>query len=61
MSQRDDTLTLLELRSIIATCAIENREHDRAYRICQKLIDTYGGLRTVSFDDFAKVVYKDAR
>ena len=56
MTQPNDILTLQELQGIIATCAIENREHDRAYKICQRLIDTYGGLRTVSFGDFERVI-----
>jgi len=36
--------TLLEVQGMIATCAIENREHEEAYKQCVKLIEKYKGI-----------------
>ncbi len=41
---------LSEIQGMIANCAIENPEHDRAYRRCQELIDKYGLLAKVDWD-----------
>ena len=39
--------TLLEVQGMIATCAIENREHEEAYKRCGKLIEKYGALTRI--------------
>jgi len=47
MENQDNTPTLLEVQGIIATCAIENREHDNAYNRCNKLIEKYGAFARI--------------
>ena len=52
-----DLMYLSEIQGIIATCAIENPEHDEAYKRCQELIDKYGCLTKVSWKQAKEYCY----
>jgi hypothetical protein len=45
---KDDNITLIELQGMIASCAIENKEHDTAYKRITKLISEYGPFSTIN-------------
>lgn len=52
-----EAMSLIELQSLIANCAIENCEHDKAYKRCCLLVDKFGPFRRVDFDTTVRILY----
>ena len=48
---------LSEIQGMIANCAIENNEHDKAYKKCQELIDKFGLLAKIDWEIAMKYCY----
>ena len=59
ISQKENKYYLSEIQGMIATCAIENPDHHKAYLRCQTLVDKYGLLAKIDWDKAMKYCYKD--
>lgn len=51
------TYSLIELRGMISNVAIENPAHNRVIKIIDGLIEKYGCLARISWDDFKELAY----
>jgi len=54
-------ISLCELSGMIANVAIENHEHDYAYKRCLLLIQKFGPFAQVDWDTAIKVLYAEVK
>jgi len=55
----ENKITLMEAQGIIATCAIENSEHDKAYKRISELIEKYGLFTRVDWNLLRTYCYRE--
>ncbi len=57
MNKSKKYIPLYMLQGLIASCAIENSEHDEAYENVSLLIEKYDMFRYISWDNVMKYIY----